>query len=91
MKIIVTFSSSFKKLFNKKIKNNKKLEKKFFKALKIFINNPFSPQLKTHKLTGILKDLWSFSIDYDIRVIFYFKKKNKGTVFIDIGGHDEVY
>jgi len=91
MRIKVTFSSSFKKAFKKKIKNNKRLEQKFLKALKKFIDNPFSPQLRTHKLTGILKELWSFRIDYEIRVIFYFVENGKGAVFIDIGRHDEVY
>ncbi len=91
MKIKVTFSSSFKKALKKKIKNNKSLEKKFLLALEKFINRPFAPQLRTHKLTGILKDLWSFRVDYDTRVIFYFDKKNREAIFIDIGGHDEVY
>jgi len=27
----------------------------------IFRKNPFNPQLKTHKLTGHLKNYWSFS------------------------------
>ncbi len=34
--------------------------------------NPFSKQLRTHKLTGTLKGLWAFSVDYDTRVIFSF-------------------
>jgi len=50
----------------------------------------FEPQLKTHKLTGKLQDLWSFSIDYDLRVIFYFVNETN-AVFVDIGSHDEVY
>ena len=91
MKIKITFSSSFKKAFKKKIKNNKRREKKFLKAIEKFINNPFSPQLRTHKLTGILKDLWSFRIDYEIRIIFYFDENREGAVFIDIGSHDEIY
>jgi len=37
---------------------------------KIFRNDPFSPSLKTHKLTGRLKTYWAFSIDYQFRIIF---------------------
>jgi len=37
-----------------------------------------------------MKNMWSFSIEYDARVIFYFTNDGK-AVFIDIGTHDEVY
>ena len=36
----------------------------------IFRRNPFDSRLKTHKLSGRLRDLWSFSIDYNYRIIF---------------------
>jgi mRNA-degrading endonuclease YafQ of YafQ-DinJ toxin-antitoxin module len=58
----------------------------------LFITDPFNLKLKTHKLSGKLKDLWSFSLDYDLRVVFYFTKdKPKKAVLVDIGTHDEVY
>lgn len=61
-------------------------------GLEVFIIDPFNSRLKTHKLSGKLKDLWSFSIDQDLRVVFYFTKdKPKKAVFVDIGNHDEVY
>jgi mRNA-degrading endonuclease YafQ of YafQ-DinJ toxin-antitoxin module len=41
-------------------------------------------------LRGKLKDLWSFSIEFDLRVVFYFEEE-KECVFIDIGTHEEVY
>lgn len=60
--------------------------------MELFINDPFEAKLKTHKLSGKLKDLWSFSIEYDLRVVFFFTKdKPKRAVFVDIGTHDEVY
>lgn len=46
--------------------------------LELFINDPFHPQLRTHKLSGNLKDLWSFSIEYDLRVVFHFTDANNG-------------
>jgi len=55
---------------------------------KIFRENPFHPSLKTHKLKGKLKDIWSFSIDNKYRIIFIFD--NSDVIFLDIGGH-EVY
>jgi len=88
--IQVNFDESFKRAYKKRIKGNQLLENKFKNKLEIFVNNPFDSRLKTHKLSGKLKDLWSFSIEYDQRVIFYFVDENK-AVFIDIGSHDQVY
>jgi len=68
------------------------IEKEFWDRLSVFIENPFESKLKTHKLSGKLEDLWSFSIEFDLRVVFYFTKdKPKKAVFIDIGAHEEVY
>ncbi len=86
----ITFSSSFKKAFRKKIKGKKDIENKFWATIDIFISKPFDKRLKTHKLSGRLKDLWSFSVEYDLRAIFYFTKGDK-AVLIDLGTHDEVY
>ena len=85
----VSFSSSFKRAFKKRIKNSPALEEKFWQKLEQFTIEPFDPSLKTHKLSGKLKELWSFTIDYDVRVVFYFSEEK--AVFIDIGSHDEVY
>lgn len=86
--IKVAFSNSFKRSFKKRIKGqNKEL---FFQKLELFIENPYNRQLRTHKLSGKLKDLWSFSIDRNIRVVFYFVDTNH-VIFENIGTHDEVY
>lgn len=88
-KIEVSFSSTFKKAF-KRISKNKLTEQRFWDKTELFISDPFHPQLKTHRLSGKLKDLWSFSVEYDLRVIFYFENKAR-VIFIDIGTHNEVY
>ncbi|MEQ9354071.1 type II toxin-antitoxin system RelE/ParE family toxin [Coleofasciculus chthonoplastes] len=86
----VSFSSSFKRAFKKRIKGNTDLETRFWQKLEQFTVDPFEPSLKTHKLSGKLKDLCSFSVDYNERVLFYFTEDGK-AVFVDIGSHDEVY
>lgn len=87
----VSFSDSFKKVFQKRIKSTV-IEDEFWNRLELFVNDPFEAKLKTHKLSGKLKDLWSFSIEYDLRVVFFFTKdKPKRAVFVDIGTHNEVY
>ena len=88
--IEIGFSSSFKRAFKKRIKNQADTEAKFWNTVEIFMNDPYDARLKTHKLSGQLKDLWSFRVEYDLRVIFYFSEETK-AVFMDIGTHDEVY
>jgi len=87
----IGFSSSFQKAFKKKIKSNKLLEDLFWEKVQLFLKYPFDSRLKTHKLSGKLKDLWSFSIEYDLRVIFFFEENQTKAVFIDFGKHDDVY
>ncbi len=86
----VSFSSAFKRAFKKRIKGNTDLEERFWQKLERFTVDPHDPSLKTHKLSGRLKEFWSFSVDYDERILFYFTEDGK-AVFVDIGSHDEVY
>ena len=86
----ITFSKSFKRAFKKRVAGNIEREERFWEKLELFKNNPFEATLKTHKLSGKLKDYWSFSVEYDLRVIFYFVD-SESVVFIDIGTHKEVY
>ncbi len=86
----VSFSSSFKRAFKKPIQGNTDLETRFWQKLEKITIDPFDPSLKTHKLSGKLKELWSFRVDYDERILFYFTEDEK-AVFVDIGSHDEVY
>jgi mRNA-degrading endonuclease YafQ of YafQ-DinJ toxin-antitoxin module len=79
----VGFSASFKRGFKKRIKGKADLEAKFWQKLEQFTADPFDPSLKTHKLSGKLKEFWSFSVDYDERVLFYFTEDEK-AVFVDI-------
>ncbi|QPH39901.1 type II toxin-antitoxin system RelE/ParE family toxin [Pedobacter endophyticus] len=87
----VAFSEPFKKAFKKRVLN-KPVETAFWIKLNYFTEDPFNPKLKTHKLSGKLKGSWSFSIEYDLRVVFYFTSdKPVKAVLVDIGNHDEVY
>ena len=73
--INIVWDPGFKKAYQKKIKNDDNLKKRFWKTMKLFSSNPFSKQLRTHKLTGTLQGLWAFSVDYNTRVIFSFSKR----------------
>jgi addiction module RelE/StbE family toxin len=86
----IAFSSSFRRAKKKRIDSNKASADRFWNALRIFSQDPFDPRLRTHKLSGKLEGLWSFSVEYDLRVIFFFHEREK-VVFVDIGTHEEVY
>jgi len=68
--IEIGFSSSFKRAFKKRIKGHKGIEEKFWQKVEIFMKDPFDRSLRTHKLSGKLQGLWSFSIEHDLRVVF---------------------
>jgi mRNA-degrading endonuclease YafQ of YafQ-DinJ toxin-antitoxin module len=86
----IAFSSSFTRAYKKRLRNDADKQLKFIECLMLFIKDPHHVKLRTHKLTGSLQELWSFSIDYDLRVVFYFSSPNE-VIFEDIGTHDEVY
>jgi mRNA-degrading endonuclease YafQ of YafQ-DinJ toxin-antitoxin module len=88
--IKIAYSPAFVRAYKKQIKNQIALQLLFRERVALFIEDPYHTQLRTHKLKGILKDFYSFSINYDLRVIFYFASDNE-VIFENIGNHDEVY
>jgi mRNA-degrading endonuclease YafQ of YafQ-DinJ toxin-antitoxin module len=49
--------------------------------------NAFDPRLKTHPLKGKLKGLWSYSVNYDYRILFEFLSPSE-VLYHDIGTHN---
>lgn len=82
----IYYSSKFAKEYKRLPKKVKLLAEK--KEV-IFRKNPFEARLKTHKLSGKLKDYYSFSIDYQTRIIFEVIDKN--TVWFHSVGTHEIY
>ena len=56
---------SFKRAFKKLIKKNPQLQSKILNILDLLEDEPFTPSLKSHKLTGDLDGYWSCSVNYD--------------------------
>ncbi len=52
-----------------------------------FEEDPTKPSLRAHKLTGELKGVWSFSVNYNYRILFEYVDK-KTVVLLTIGDHD---
>jgi addiction module RelE/StbE family toxin len=82
----IYYSSKFAKEYKKLPIEIKRLAEK--KEL-LFRTNPHDPQLKTHKLTGILNSYWAFSINYQYRIIFEFRENN--IVWFHSAGTHEIY
>ncbi|MBU1110189.1 type II toxin-antitoxin system mRNA interferase toxin, RelE/StbE family [Patescibacteria group bacterium] len=56
------------------------------RRIEVFRHNCFNPQLRTHKLKGKLRNLFSFSITPKYRIVFEFVDGNE-VVFHDVGDH----
>lgn len=64
----------------------RKLERKFEKQIKLFINNQFHPSLETELLEPKNMKIWSFRIDKKYRALFIFRNKDTVEIF-DVNNH----
>lgn len=85
--MLITTTKKFDKQFKKQ---HQKIQIEFAKRMQIFLVDPNSPILNTHKLSGKLKDLHSFNVSGDIRVVFDNSFENI-VVLEAIGSHSELY
>ena len=51
-----------------------------------FLAKPFDARLKTHKLKGELDGYWSYSVNFQYRILFRFIE-NDEVIYYDIGTH----
>lgn len=68
----------------------KDIREKAQKQERLFQNNPHHPSLRTEKLSPKWKEVWSFRIDKNYRIVFRFLDKNK-VLFLNAGTHDWIY
>jgi len=89
------WSKTFVRAIKRTIKKYPALSNDIEKTLRLLIEDPFAPQLETHKLKGKLSGSWACSVGYDLRIVFDFikseSKKEDDIFLIEIGTHDEVY
>lgn len=64
-------------------------------TLKALIQDPFHPQLRSHKLKGDLGGAWACTVSYDLRILFEFIQNQESgeeeILLLTIGTHEEVY
>ncbi len=82
---------NFQKKLKKFIKKHPELKLILKNKLEILQRNPYHPQLRLHKLSGRLKDFYSFWLTYEYRIVVKIYEKEKIIEFYAIGTHDEVY
>lgn len=84
---------SFNKAAKKVLKKHPHLKAEIQNRVAILSENPSHPKLKTHKLKGELKAYWSFSIEYDMRILFQYieHEGDRAILLCTIGNHDDVY
>ena len=89
------WSNTFLRAFRRLIRKQPDLRKEVEDVLMLLVQDPFIPQLETHKLKGKLSGSWACSVGYNFRVIFDFVKnenqKEDDIFLITMGTHDEVY
>ena len=85
--MIVNSTTQFERALRKL---DKPLRNQVLQKVEIFKSNWQDPRLKTHKLSGSIKDIWAFRVNYSVRVIFIFEKDTV-ILLLDVGSHEGVY
>lgn len=84
-------TNSYQKQAKKFFIANPNLKDKYFKVITILVSNPFHKSLRTHVLNGKLKNFYSVSITFSIRLVFVLNTVDKQIIPISVGNHDQVY
>lgn len=63
------------------------LQQEVKEKIALFKEDPTHTYLKTHKLQGKLKGFWSFSVNYEYRIIFEYDAKTT-VALVAVGNHD---
>jgi mRNA-degrading endonuclease YafQ of YafQ-DinJ toxin-antitoxin module len=86
-------SSAFVRDSKRLLRKRPDLADRLLQTLKLLEADPHAPELNTHKLKGSLKNSWSCSGGYDLRVVFSFTTlSGKPAILVEtVGTHDEVY
>ncbi len=78
---------SFKPSFIKQLhKLEKSLVDEVFEKIDILKSPSNNASLKIHKLHGQMKNCWSLSVNYKIRIVFQYESKEE-IILLAIGDH----
>jgi len=63
------------------------LREEILEKIEVFKDIANHKQLKVHKLKGILRGRYGFSVNYKIRIVFSYSSKSE-VIFLAVGDHD---
>ena len=64
----------------------KELQEEIKEKIELFKKNPHHPFLKTHKLKGALRGRWSFSVNFQYRIVCIYRSPTE-VVLLVCGDH----
>ncbi len=86
--MLVHFKPSFLRALKKL---HPELKEESIEKIELFKDTKNHEQLKVHKLKGMFKKHYSFSVNYQYRILFQYLDKSKSeAVLLTIGDH-EIY
>ena len=80
----VSFRSSFVRQYGNL---EEALQEEILEKIELLKDKDNHKRLKVHKLHGYLSKYWSFSVNYKIRIVFYFESRTEIVLSL-IGDHD---
>lgn len=86
----IELSSKFRKAYKRLAAKKPEVAVIALEKILLFSQQPNNPILKFHKLQGEYEGLYSFSVEYDVRIIVDLISSNEAMLLM-IGSHDEVY
>lgn len=86
----IELSSGFRKAFKKISTKKPEIAVLALEKILLFSQQPTNPSLKFHKLSGEYGGLYSFKVEYDIRIIVDLIDPDT-AILVMICTHDEVY
>ena len=80
----VSLTPQFRRQFRKLPQT---LREEAFEKIELFKDTEAHTRLKVHKLHGKFKNYYSFSVNYQYRVVFMWEVQNKSAILLAIGDH----
>lgn len=84
MMLTILYKPSFVRQYKKLLPS---LREEVKQKIDLFREDPLHPFLKTHKLKGKLKGFFSFSVNYEYRIVFQYES-DKSIALLAVGTHD---
>jgi addiction module RelE/StbE family toxin len=83
----IDYTKNFEKQY---LKLPEKIQNKFKSRLRLFLLDPYAPQLRNHSLRGKYEGFYSINVTGDIRALYRIENEQI-VLFSFIGTHSQLY